>query len=81
MRRMATEMRQERLKWPDGTPIQLRPPKKIGGYHLFLSHVWRSGQDQVGGIKVALRSLVPSISVFLEYRRRNSNPAFRSCSE
>ena len=54
------------MKWHDGKPITLAPPQKTNGYHIFLSHVWRSGQDQVAGIKVALRSLVPSCSIFLD---------------
>ena len=35
-------------------------------FHLFLSHVWSTGQDQVLSIKKELTLLVPSIRVFLD---------------
>ena len=35
-------------------------------YHLFLSHVWGTGQDQVAAIKRQLCLLIPGISVFLD---------------
>jgi len=35
-------------------------------WHLFLSHVWSSGQDQVAVIKRTLQLLLPSLRVFLD---------------
>lgn len=35
-------------------------------FHLFLSHIWSSGQDQVKVIKSQLRMLLPGIQVFLD---------------
>ena len=35
-------------------------------FHLFLSHVWTSGQDQVAVIKRQLQLLLPGIRVFLD---------------
>lgn len=35
-------------------------------YHLFLSHVWSSGQDQAATIKRQLQLLLPGVSVFLD---------------
>ena len=35
-------------------------------FHIFLSHVWSSGQDQVATIKRQLQLLVPGVSVFLD---------------
>ena len=35
-------------------------------YHLFLSHVWSTGQDQCAVIKRQLNLLLPGISVFLD---------------
>ena len=35
-------------------------------YHLFLSHVWSTGQDQCAVIKRQLNLLMPGISVFLD---------------
>ena len=60
--------RLDQLRFADGTPVDLRPVGEAGGglrYHIFLSHVWRSGQDQCGTIKSALRLLLPAIRVFL----------------
>ena len=34
-------------------------------YHLFLSHVWSTGQDQVAIIKRRLTVLVPNSRIFL----------------
>ena len=45
VRRIATVLSGERIKWAsDGAPIELRPPQKGDGYHLFLSHVWAHGE-------------------------------------
>jgi len=35
-------------------------------FHLFLSHVWSSGQDQASAIKRKMQLLVPSVRVFLD---------------
>ena len=35
-------------------------------YHLFLSHVWSSGQDQMATVKQALQLLLYGVSVFLD---------------
>jgi len=35
-------------------------------WHLFLSHIWSSGQDQVATIKRQLQLLLPGVSVFLD---------------
>ena len=35
-------------------------------WHAFISHVWRTGQDQVRGIKQLLREVVPGIQIFLD---------------
>ena len=39
------------------------PPKS---FHLFLSHVWRTGQDQMRVIKQRLMEMVPNLVVFLD---------------
>jgi hypothetical protein len=38
-------------------------------FHLFLSHVWSTGQDQVLAIKKELTLLVPSLSIFLDVEK------------
>ena len=35
-------------------------------YHLFLSHVWSSGQDQMATVKRELQLLLHGIRVFLD---------------
>ena len=35
-------------------------------YHVFLSHTWSTGQDQVAVIKRQLQHLLPGVSVFLD---------------
>ena len=35
-------------------------------YHLFLSHIWSSGQDQVAVIKRQLQHLLPGVCIFLD---------------
>ena len=48
LRRIATVLSGERIKWAsDGSPIELQPPQKEDGYHLFLSHVWAHGEEHV----------------------------------
>ena len=49
----------------DGHPpiLSLQPTCK---YHLFLSHIWATGQDQAALIKRTLLLKLPGVSVFLE---------------
>ena len=35
-------------------------------WHLFLSHIWGTGQDQCATIKRQMRLLLPSVSIFLD---------------
>ena len=51
------------------TETQNLPELLLGGtkrYHLFLSHVWSSGQDQAATIKRQLQLLLPGVKVFLD---------------
>lgn len=47
-----------------------RPPELVLGagekWHLFLSHSWASGQDQVHTIRASLRRMLPQAEVFLD---------------
>jgi hypothetical protein len=47
-------------------PVVFAPCTGPSHYHLFLSHVWSSGQDQVQAIKKELQLLVPSMAIFLD---------------
>jgi len=57
-----------------GSTVRLRMNKQVPllrlregrMYHLFLSHVWASAQDQVAVIKRRLQSMLPSVRVFLD---------------
>ena len=42
------------------------PPLNGKVFHLFLSHVWGTGQDQVRIIKQRLREMIPDLFVFLD---------------
>ena len=48
----------------------MEPPKLLLGegdrYHLFLSHIWSTGQDQCAIIKRQLQLLLPGVIVFLD---------------
>ena len=35
-------------------------------WHLFLSHIWGTGQDQCAAIKRNLQLLLPGVSIFLD---------------
>ena len=54
------------LEHADGTPVILYPPDAVGGYHVFLSHCWRFGQDQAATIKAMLTLMLPDCRVFLD---------------
>ena len=51
----------------NGRPVVLSLERQHK-YHLFLSHIWGSGQDQVATIKRQLCLLVPGVSIFLDVR-------------
>jgi hypothetical protein len=56
-----------KLVGPDGLAVlPERPSAGSGGYHLFLSHVWRWGQDQAGTLKSVLQALMPTLRCFLD---------------
>lgn len=50
----------------DGNPVQLLPPHAGAvGFHCFLSHVWKYGQDQVATMKSMMTTMVPEAKIFL----------------
>jgi hypothetical protein len=49
-----------------GLPITIDAPNVQGGYHLFLSHMWKWGQDQSGTLKSLLQTLMPQLRCFLD---------------
>ena len=50
----------------DDEEVPAPPMATEGGYHIFLSHVWGTGQDQCATIKRQLCLLLPGVSVFLD---------------
>jgi membrane protease YdiL (CAAX protease family) len=50
----------------DGSAVNSLPRMPDAGFHLFLSHVWGTGQDQMRVIKQRLREMLPGVSVFLD---------------
>jgi len=42
------------------------PPYSLFRYHVFVSHIWSSGQDQAALIKRQLQLLLPGVDVFLD---------------
>jgi hypothetical protein len=48
-----------------GAPVDFGTTSS-GRFHLFLSHVWSTGQDQVLSIKKELQLLVPSVKIWLD---------------
>ena len=49
----------------DGEEVRIRLPR-AGKHHLFISHVWRTGQDQAKSIALLLTQLLPSMKVYLD---------------
>ena len=61
------EQRQPILRARDGLPpvLSLQPDLH---WHLFVSHVWSTGQDTAAGIKRSLCSMLPGLETFLGTR-------------
>ena len=54
------------MRWTrDHDEVRVRRPR-AGGHHVFISHAWRSGQDQAKTIKLVLLDLLPQLDVFLD---------------
>ena len=49
----------------DDTVVPM-PPIDAEGFHIFLSHVWSTGQDQMRIVKTRLLELAPKAKVFLD---------------
>ena len=44
----------------------LRPLSESSRFHIFLSHAWQSGQDQMRHVKLQLQLMLPTCSIFLD---------------
>ena len=58
----------DRLRWDDELQrlAEAQPLADPTAFHLFLSHSWHSGQDQMRVVKDRLVCMVPDLRVFLE---------------
>jgi len=65
-RRESLASKARRLRYRDGNQEVTAPPIGDNGYHLFLSHVWGTGQDQMRIVKQRLLEMMPGLSVFLD---------------
>ena len=67
---MAVELRQASAavyaRWESDGTIVLPRMLKPGKYHTFLSHNWKSAQDQARSIKQLLSALTPGLRVWLD---------------
>lgn len=64
-RQFFEERRKPHLRWSSGERV-IPAVLDEGRYHTFLSHNWRTGQDQARTIKSGLVSLVDDLSVWLD---------------
>ena len=53
-----------RLRRDDGSAIIIPPPERR--FHLYLSHIWLTGQDRARCIKFRLKEMLPEARVFLD---------------
>ena len=55
---------------PDCKPTRFAPTTKMGAiskrFHIFLSHVWGTGQDQMRIVKTRLKMMLPDVVPFLD---------------
>lgn len=54
------------LSYVDGARVVLPPLAPTEKYHLFLSHVWGTGQDQMNILKRRLLEVLPEMRAFLD---------------
>ena len=69
---------------PCHAPTNFEPTCEVGTvngrFHIFLSHVWATGQDQMRVAKQRLLELLPDISVFLESALTVTKPCTHTLS-
>lgn len=54
------------LTYGGGNPAVARNLNSDEAYHMFLSHTWESGQDQMRIVKTQLGSMVPLLNILLD---------------
>ena len=68
-RTLAQRTQLRRLRYLDG--VQVATPKLSADHHVFLSHTWGTGQDQMRVVKQRLDELLPGLCVFLDVDEPN----------
>ena len=66
LRREALSNKARRLRYRDDDTCVEAPPIEANGYHIFLSHSWGTGQDQMRIVRQRLLEMMPGLSVFLD---------------
>jgi len=67
LRKEARAAKARRLRYIDNDQeVTLKKPRARSGFHIFLSHVWGTGQDQMRVVKQRLLEMVPDMRVFLD---------------
>ena len=66
LRREARNAMARRLRWQESGNEVEPPPIEADHFHIFLSHVWGTGQDQMRIIKQRLLEMIPELRVFLD---------------
>lgn len=64
--RNVAALRQPVVHWSSDGSIAMPRELQSGSYHLFVSHVWRTGQDQARVMKQMLQQVAPGVRVFLD---------------
>jgi hypothetical protein len=63
----------------DSRPVVFEHYSDPARFHLFLSHVWSTGQDQVLSIKKELLLIVPSLQIWLDVENLTNVDDLESC--
>ncbi len=66
LRREAHASKARRLRYKESNEDVQVPEIAEGDFHVFLSHVWGTGQDQMRIVKQRLLEMVPDMRVFLD---------------
>ena len=70
------------LKWHSNdleVANELPQPDKLHTHHVFLSHNWKSGQDQTHALKVHLREMIPRLKCWLDVEEEFTVESLPEC--
>ena len=78
-RKVAAHAAARVLRDSENGEVVRAPSIGTGNFHLFLSHAWATGQDQMRVVKQRLSEIVPGLQIFLDVRLHASKPGL-TCS-